>query len=202
MLAACIRLGDKYGMDHVIDGSVARLESCLPAVFASWEKLIRIGGRIRSADTEITRMDAFQAITLFRLCGRTSSLAVALYICSTSPDIDKRDAHAITPDDLHCCLRGRIRISKNIFRFWERTARHFVLCGSSNCKRRLAAFSLWVPNHKQDLNHVILGFPGDLVNHLVEHFCDACAERMRASVFAKWSSLWANLPELMGLIDE
>ena len=127
-VSALLRLGNKYGLAHLEQEAVARLERLFPSSLSEFKNghtdahSERENIKIFCPDSriEMVSSDAIEAINLARAYTIPSILPSAFYICSRLPilyltkgDSNTRGAtNVLNPIDLAKCLTGQLELTR------------------------------------------------------------------------------------------
>ncbi len=114
ILASWVRMGHKYGVDTLLEGSLRQLETIFAADFSAWEA-------IQDESTPLSKIsmrpqDAIEAVNLFRLVGRKHMLLTAFYLCCRLATKELLQGHSradgtpekLEVEDLQRCLDARV----------------------------------------------------------------------------------------------
>ncbi|KAH9932274.1 uncharacterized protein B0H18DRAFT_904061, partial [Fomitopsis serialis] len=135
-VAALVRLGHKYEIQHVLEEGLRRMKSCFSDSFEVWDKASKSGGNTLMSFSE---EDAIAAVNIARLTGATSMLPTAMYsCCQRTPEVITNGVpgpngkiERLSPEDVLICLGART-----------------ILCHHNV----IAAMNIWIPEPECDVH--------------------------------------------------
>ncbi|KAI0711793.1 hypothetical protein C8T65DRAFT_718061 [Cerioporus squamosus] len=215
VLASWARMGHKYGVEHLLEGSLRQLKTVFTADFSTWES--NHDESILGPEVSMRSQDAIEAANLFRLVGRTDMLVTAFYLCchlTTKELLQGVSRVDGTPEklefeDVQRCLDARVQLVKYdahvVVRFFLEQEPELSCCISS----------LRNPTLRDELRDAAIAFPRLLnpnplssgyyqrkIEGLLEEqgtFCASCAEVLGRRHAALRAKVWGDLPDIFDL---
>ena len=193
------------------DAYLARMKTCFPTDFDSWDMVNRNHGSLAMT---LTDQHAIAAVDVARITGTASMLPGALYLCCRlHPNSILRGVprwcdgphEELRLDDAMRCMQGRLfvlqRAITNILELFD-PGRRSPLCTQRRCGETLA---LMRAQHAEGFApRLVLDALQTREPHIralqkAQYLCRNCADAVCEADVELCRRLWAKLPELMGV---
>ena len=197
-LSACIRLGHKYQVDHIVDDAMAFIRKAYPKDFPSYLER-----------TMFRQEHAIGVVNLAHLVGATDVLPVAFLDCCAlvsknlvwgflRPDGTRE---MLGPHDLARCVEAKDHLMRETVRRLYRMTRFkpSPKCDGDECLAE-EAFATPLDEHdwRGGVSTRVLAPWGLSVKD--GQLCDACVRAWEDQVLAYRQDVWNRLPRILGLV--